>query len=101
MVDRDMVFVQSKPKKGRLWIVTGLISLLLVLFTPRFAPAAWSNSSLSFSEFPSILARSRSTSAVLSDSIESDSAEPQESLRTDDVRFDNYSLILKGQRVFL
>ncbi|KAJ7583566.1 glycoside hydrolase family 35 protein [Mycena floridula] len=72
-------------RKTRFWPITLLVSLLFVLVTTHRT----AYSGLSIADFSSVLARQTTEDASLAPAF------------TDQVTFDNYSLFLRGQRIFL
>ncbi|KAH9480337.1 putative beta-galactosidase C [Psilocybe cubensis] len=94
---------QAKRRRGKFFALTCLVSVALVLATSHIYPI----NSFNLGNIPQFVARSTSfISARLStvaDTIPTKSSTEQLNsfARTPDVQFDNFSLILKGQRVFL
>lgn len=88
-----------KRRSGWFWVTTCLVSMLLVLGSPRLTPASFSLAQLTHT------LRSHSGTSVEVRTSKPDFDAPttpgRQLARTDDVQFDNFSLILKGQRVFL
>lgn len=82
-----------EKRTSRFWITLCLVSILFVLLSPKSAPSTWPATALSVSQLISVTARSPLVP------VESRASEPE--FDTSQVNFDNYSLILRGQRVLL
>ena len=90
----------SKQRPGRFFLLTCLVSLALVLATAQYNPLQ----TLNLHQLPQVLSRSVFAETDSTRSLTEDEVEPSQlsaSSQTPDVQFDNFSLILKGQRVFL
>lgn len=102
MTGFDTPIMLDGPKRKRKsgWFVglTCLVSAAFILTTTQLAPTH----PLSFSQLQGFVARSSLFDRVPeASSVEHASAHLNIRARTPDVQFDNYSLILKGQRIFL
>jgi hypothetical protein len=93
--------ILSHPKMQRrssqLWVTTLIVSILLVILT-RPAPVI----ELSRLTFDKILSQTRFNGIV--PNLPLDTRAPEDAVEqpwTDQVTFDNYSLFLKGQRIFI
>ncbi|KAF8994482.1 glycoside hydrolase family 35 protein [Cyathus striatus] len=83
------------------WLTTGLLSIFFVLTSSKVTASSWTPA-LSFHQFNGILSRSPSEGDTPQTDTQPDlSSSFKQLARTDDVQFDNFSLILRGQRVFL
>jgi hypothetical protein len=88
----------QRTRNSRFWIC--LLLVLFLLVSHKVAPSPWPIS-MSINEFISMIAPSKPAAdfRIFEPDVEveySPTCGP-----TDNVRFDNYSLILKGQRIFL
>ena len=90
----------QRTRNSRFWITICLHLVLFLLVSHKVAPSPWSIS-MSINEFISMIAPSKPAVGfrILEPDVEVEYS-PTCGL-PDNVQFDNYSLILKGQRIFL
>ncbi|KAJ3503067.1 hypothetical protein NLJ89_g8601 [Agrocybe chaxingu] len=94
----------KRPKSGWVFVLTCAASLALVLATSRlYTPHSLGLSSVHDFISRSLLWDTATRDSKVELSPDADAVEPDDGgfARTDDVKFDNYSLFLKGQRIFL
>ncbi|TFK34230.1 glycoside hydrolase family 35 protein [Crucibulum laeve] len=88
----------SVAQNSKFWLSACLASLLFIFSLSRGSKT----SSVSFNQLHDIFARSSGPSSVSAiPTRPEESSQFERRTRTDEVTFDNYSLILRGQRVFL